>query len=314
MTSFYAAVTDLPVPEAADSAAVAPLPRLPALERLLARGERQPATPDWRRWALATAGLAAPPGDLPLGRLLAVAHGLHSTAPDDTWLAATPVHLVAGLTRVQLDPAGPVALGATAAAELAARFAAEWGGETCALHATGPHLVLRHRGALELATVDPELLAGRDIAAALPSGRDAGPITRLMTELQMWLHARPPAATRRPVNGLWLWGAGRGALNGAPRWPVLECADPYLGAALHCHPGTADRSARIVRWHALDVLGRGEPFVSVDAAWFAPLGRALATGELDRAELHLGAITCRLWPRQRFRVWVRPRPWWEIAA
>lgn len=314
MSSFYAAVTDLPAPEAADAARESPFPRLPAFERLLARGERAPATPDWRRWALSVAGLAAPAGDLPLGRLLATAHGLAADAPDDTWLVATPVQLRAGLVRVQLDPAGPVALAAAAAAELATRFNATLGGEMATLHAAGAGLVLRHRGALELVTVDPESLAGRDIAAALPSGRDAGRITRLMTELQMWLHATPLAASGRPVNGLWLWGAGRGALEGVPRWPVLDCADPYLLAALRCHPGAAAGAARLVRWHARDVLERGEPFASVDAAWFVPLGRALAAGQLDSAELHLGATTCRLRPRQRFRLWVRPRPWWEIAA
>ncbi|HXQ64785.1 MAG TPA: hypothetical protein VN787_08010 [Steroidobacteraceae bacterium] len=312
MSSFYAAVTDLPVPEAADAAAASALPRLPALERLLARGERAPATPDWRRWTLSIAGLTAPPGDLPLGRLLAGAHGLDLSAPDDTWLAATPVHLVAGLTRVQLDPAGPVVLSAVEAAELATRFATEWGEEPFALHAAGPDLVLRHRGALELATVDPERLAGRDIAAALPTGRDAGRIMRLMTEMQMWLHAAP-FGTTRPVNGLWLWAAGRGALEGRPRWPVLDCADPYLRAALACHPGTSDRDARLVRWHVLAVLERGEPFASVDAAWFEPLRRALATGELAGAELHVGAASWCLRPRQRFRIWVRPRPWWEVA-
>jgi hypothetical protein len=314
MSSFYAAVTELPVPEAGDAAADPPLPRLPALEGLLARGERAPATADWRRWALSVAGLAAPAGDLPLGSLLAMAHGLDATAPDDTWFVATAVHLVAGLTRVYLDPAGPVAVSAATATELAARFTAEWGRESASLHAAGSNLVLRHRGALDVATVDPERLAGRDIAGALPSGRDAAPITRLMTELQMWLHAGPPAVAGRPVNGLWLWGAGRGALAGVPHWPVLDCDDPYLHAALACHPGPADRQARLVRWHTLDVLGRGEALASVDASWFEPLKRALATGQLDRAELHVGASAWRLRPGQRFRVWVRPGPWWELAA
>jgi hypothetical protein len=308
MSSFYAAVTDLPALEAAEADAGSRLPRLPAFERLLARGERTPADPDWRRWALGLAGLAAPPGDLPLGRLLAAAHGLEALA--DTWLAATPVRLIAGLTRVRMDPAGPVALAPAAAAELAARFNAEWGGETCALHALGSELVLRHHGALALTSVDPATLAGRDIEAGLPAGPDAGRITRLMTELQMWLHAAP----RPPCNGLWLWGAGRAPLAGAPRWPQLDCADPFVRAARACHPGTAAAAARLVHWRAEELLARGEPFAALDAAWFVPLGRALAVGELAQAELHLGTTTLRLRPRQRFRVWVRRRPWWELAA
>jgi hypothetical protein len=308
MAELYAALTDLTAP---DADAVEDLPRLPLAERLLSRAERRPAPPDWRRWALGLAGLDAPPGDLPVGRTLARHHG-HPDDADATWFVATPVHLVAGLTQLSFHAQGPLALPAGTAAALAARFAADWGDPSLSLVATGGALLLRAGERFDVATVDPAPHAGRDVAQALPAGPDAGRLARLMTELQMWLHGSAVTSGEGvPINGLWLWGGGRQALAGTAAWPALDGRDAFLAAAAAALPGGA-RAARLESWSLAELARERRAFVELDALWFGALGAALGRGALGAARLHVGAHEFLVRPRQRWRRWVRSRPWWEL--
>ena len=308
MANLYAAVADLPARAVRDRAPGSEAPaRLPALERLLARGAVASAAADWRRWALGVAGLTAQVGDLPLGRLLAQAHGLEGQS-SGSWLIASPLRLGAGLTALYVeDP--QVRLSADVAARLALRFNAEWQG-SCELLVAGGVLLLNERAALEVTTVDPALLEGADLAAALPRGRDAPALIRRMTEIQMWLHG-----TAEPgLNALWLWGAGQGSLEGRAAWPALLTPDPALAAARAVHPGTAATpAAELAHFACAEVLAAGLPLAAADARWFVPLAAALAQGEVERAELHFAGHAIRLSGRQRFRWWRRVRPWWEFA-
>lgn len=307
MAKLFAAVADLPARAVRERAPdIAPPPRLPALERLLARGERASADTDWRRWALKVAGLVAPPGDLPLGRLLAAAHGLevHSS---QSWLIASPLRLGAGLTALHVEDAR-LTLAAAVAATLAARFNAEWQG-SCELLLAGRVLLLREPATLEVTTVDPSLLAGSELAAELPRGRDAPALLRRMTEIQMWLHR----AGEEGLNALWLWGAGQGSLEGCAAWPRLTTTDAALAAARAVHPGVAALAgAELTHWSCAELLAAGLPLGDADARWFAPLESALARGTLERAELHFAGQAIRLSGAQRWRWWRRVRPWWEF--
>jgi len=310
MPELYAALTDLVAP---DAEVAAGLPRLPAAEALLARGERRPAPADWRRWALELAGIEAPPGDLPVGRTLALHHGL-AAEPDSSWFVATPVRLVAGLSRVHFAADGALRLAAGAAAALAARFAAEWRDPTLALVVAGDGLLLRAARRFEVVTADPAPFAGRDVVAALPAGADAGALQRLMTELQMWLHGAAPAAREGgPVNALWLWGGGAGPLPGDGRWPALDGEDAFLGAAAAAGAGRA-ADARLESWSLAALTRAGHSFAALDALCFAPLAAALAARRLDRARIYFDGHEYLLRPGQRWRRWRRPRPWWELGA
>ena len=307
MYHLHAALTDLVV---ADPRAAAALPRLPVLERLLARAERGTADADWRRWALSLAGLAAPAGDLPAGRTIAARAGL-TVAPDSSWFVATPIRLVAGPSSVHFDPAGPLRLEAAVASALAARFAAEWHDDSLSLVADGGLLLLRLAGEVDVTTRDPAQLAGANLAAGAPHGPDAGRLQRLMTELQMWLH---PFALRdrvgRPLNGLWLWGGGRGALSGEPHWPVLGCDDPFLAAAAGELAGAV--AGRLLdAFSVADLVRAGGSVADADERWFAPLAARLADGELSSVQIHCaGSVhTLRAW--HQWRGWRRTRPWWE---
>ena len=307
MVNLFAAVADLPARAVREQALGTPPPRLPALERLLARGAVASADSDWRRWALGIAGLAAPPGDLPLGRLLALAHGLDVKAAS-SWLVASPLRLAAGLTALSVEDAR-LHLPPAAATALAGRFNAEWQG-SCELLVAGSVLLLKEPTPLEVATVDPALLEGADLAAALPRGRDAPALIRRMTEIQMWLHGAGEAG----FNGLWLWGAGQGELTGAAAWPALATADAALAAARRVHPGgAATPAAELAHWPCAELLAAGLPLAEADARWFVPLENALARGEVERAQLHLLGKAIRLSAGQRWRWWRRVRPWWEFG-
>ena len=314
MPELFAALTDLFAPDAdAVADASVHLPRLPTLERLLSRAERHPAPADWRRWALAVAGLTPPPGDLPVGRTLAARHGAVPDA-DSTWFVATPVHCVAGLTRVRFDSHGALSLDEREAGALVQRFAVEWGDPALALVAAGESLLLRAAGRYDVATVDPAACAGRELEAALPTGSDAGRLERLTTELQMWLHRAPPTSREGPpVNGLWLWGSGSTPLTGAARWPALASHDPFLAAAAAGAAGSA-ADARLETWQLAELVRAGRGFEAADGLWFEPLARALRGGELDSARLYVAGHEFVLRPRQRWRRWIRARPWWQLLA
>jgi hypothetical protein len=306
----HAALTDLaPLEVHAEHA----LPRLPALERMLARASRAAAEGDWRRWALAVAGLAAPAGDLPVGATLAAAHGLDASS--GTWLVAAPVHFVATPTHVRLHAAGVLAPGREAATALAARFNEALGSREQRLRAVASLLLLQVDGALAVGSEDPDALAGRDVGGALPTGPDGGRVRRLMTEAQMWLHDAPPAGAGPQVNGLWFWGAGRAPLEGEAVWPALDSSDPFLRAAREVYAGrAAGAGARLASWRLADFAPDAAPLARAEAHWFEPLEEELAAGTLQSATIHYGGQVFRLHRRQRWRLWVRPRPWWELVA
>jgi hypothetical protein len=322
MPTLSLALGDLAVPSA-DAA----LPRLGALERLLARGRREAGPGDFRRWALAQAGLE-PPARLPLASLIAGRPG--------AWALATPVNLVAGLDRVHLHPAGlpRIALGELEA--VAATFNAELGADGVALEPVTPSLALLSLlRPVEAEAHDPAPLAGREAGDCLPAGPDGGWLRRLMTEAQMLLHAHPVNAAREargelPINALWLWGTGGGALAVPSRaLPTLGSADPFLrsywaaqAARVEAPPGAlgdwlrqAEQGPSIVTLE-LSALA-ASPAEALEAAeerWFAPLERALATRRLDAAELYLCGRRVSCTGRDRLRFWRQGRPWREALA
>jgi hypothetical protein len=310
MYHLNAALTDFAIPDPEGAAST--LPRLPVLERLLARADRHEAPVDWRRWALATAGLVAPAGDLPIARTLASVAG-QVVAGDASWFVATPVRLVAGMSEVHFDVHGPLVLDAQVRAALVQRFGRDFGDGTLALVEAGPQLLLRVAGAVQVATQDPASLTGRSLADSAPRGADAGRLQRLSMELQMWLHAQPVMAVDgRSANGLWLWGGGAAPLAGAARWPVLACDDPFLQAAATGADATPERVLDVMC--VADLVREGGTIADADRRWFEPLATRLRDGELAGAELHCAGRVYSLRHGQRWRAWRRVRPWWECFA
>jgi hypothetical protein len=188
------------------------LPRLAALERVFARGDRIDggngtpletlieALP-----ALAGADQIAP---APLSRLADT--GLR----DDAWWArADPVHLAPVGDHLRLFAADALTMDESRA--LAASCNALLQQHGLAFDVPTPERWYLHAPrALDFAARETTRLAGRDLFPFLPQGSDGVFVRRLLTELQMSLHEHPvnrarDRAGRLAVNGVWLWGGGR---------------------------------------------------------------------------------------------------------
>jgi hypothetical protein len=316
MSQLALAISDFALPSEAGSA-----PRLEGLGRLLARGRREPsAQPGWRHWVLQAAGLE-PPERLPVADTLAGQPGC--------WLVATPVHLLAGLEHLHLDPAGLPVLTVPEWQALAGDFNRVFADTGHALSFDGEVALLSCAQPLDAMTHDPQPLAGRDAGAWLPSGPDGGPLRRLMTEIQMWLHEHPVNAARSrrgdsPVNGLWLWGSGGQPVVAPAGLPGLSTSDVFLrrfwknsGADCRTAPPT------LAAWLSapdpiatLDLMSidrdPGTALQRLEEQWFLPLERALAAGSVRGARLLLGATVATLGRHDRLRFW-RPRRDWHEA-
>jgi hypothetical protein len=215
--------------------AQAALPRLPSLERWLARGRAQghashvarEMDKDWRHWLLARhapawqgAGLAAvaarahaPPGTGPQDA------GLREPGSQQAWWLATPVHFVAGLDTLRLHPSGLLPLSRPEQEALAVDFARVFAGSGWALVPSGRRELLLLGPAAGAQTCDPARWLGADPTGGLPTGPAAAPLKRLGAELEMWLHEHPVNQARAArgqlvATAIWLWGAGVGASDG----------------------------------------------------------------------------------------------------
>ncbi|MDP8986722.1 MAG: hypothetical protein M3N97_17110, partial [Pseudomonadota bacterium] len=194
--------------------------RSPLLEQLLARA-RPARVADWRAEAfrvLAPHASSTPPiaptALATASSSVSPSNGAPGTAPEPWCCIATPVHLSAGMTSVTMPQDGLVELRAAEAKLLAEDFNRTFVGAGMRLVVgRAATLVCVFDRTLQVATHDPESMAGQDVFAFQPAGSDAPRLRRLMSEMEMWLfdHAVNRARTREgalPITGLWLWGGG----------------------------------------------------------------------------------------------------------
>ena len=317
------------------------LPRLPALEQCLARGEVEVIPGTWRQWlqlSLAGRTLAGwPPASIAGAAVAGVA------ADRPLWLA-TPVHFVAGLDTVRVHPAGLLPLGAAEQQALQHDFARDFSGSGCALIATGRRELLLALGpgheAIDVQSDDPALWLGADPRAGFPRGTGSAPLRRLGAELEMWLHRHSineerAARGQLGVSALWLWGGGaavaRPGVTGTREGPgprgVAWAGELFV-----------DGLARLLGWPAQPLAGAWPPqdaasppwdirlvvaapgaaqdrrmLETIDHDWIAP---ALAEWRRGAHELTLlvarSAVTLRRRSLARsWRALRRSRPWWQ---
>ncbi len=312
------------------------LPRLDALELLLARAERVRLPGGWRAWL---AGVGAPSGlaQLPLARLAARAWLAPPPGPDCFWLA-TPVHYLAGIDSVHLHPAGLLALASEEQAALAADFNALFGDAYWRLHALGHRELLLAGPPLDASAADPGQWAGREPSGAAPRGADAATLRRLGSEIEMWLHEHPLNAQRRArgelaVTGLWLWGSetlagAEPAAVASPRpLPPFYGADLYAeglwrlaGQQARALPAAFDtarahQDARsVVLYPALGEEGLTQLLQRLEQRWLAPALAALHTGRLGALHLLAGERAFRLSRLRLACFWRARAPWWEALG
>jgi hypothetical protein len=214
------------------------------------------------------------------------------------WLHLQPMHFMAGLDRltaVMLHGASDVARAELA--ELEPTIGAH-------LRASGMQLVttsqdgwlVHSERALDVQTATPETAASSALHQAMPQGRDAAELRRLMTELQMLLHEHPVNVVRQrrglpEINAVWFHGSG--AIGEPQRYALPQAFgdDLYLrgiyrlnDAAVTAAPVDAQALLARLDSRAVAVVAADDVDV-LEAAWIAPLMRALAAGVIGQLEI-----------------------------
>ena len=198
--------------------------RLPALERLLARGRRH-SEPPQRLEAWLHDAFELDEGPIPAGALSLIA--ANGDPGNDSWLRADPVHLRLMRDHLIVVPAEALSI-SRAEADAFCRS-----------------LNSHFSGAMEVHPVDPRRWCARgdkvfpsnDHSSLEEAGREVTLGDPVLNEIQMLLHAHPvnearEARSEPPVNSLWLWGAGR-ARKASSRWHSVLANEPIaMGLAM----------------------------------------------------------------------------------
>lgn len=213
IADLYRLSDELPGGPATDPGALA------GLEYAARFGERERLEAGWREWLARWLGR----DDLAGVSVAAVAGAAGAAGIDAAtrWIA-TPVELVAGLTRVHLDRRGIVRLTGEEQAVLADAFHQTFAGSGATLQplSDGQFLAITP-GIAAVATAEPARCAGGLLE--VPQGTAAAPLLRFIAEIEMWLHGAALNEARvargaAPVTALWLWGATGAAL------PAVRCS------------------------------------------------------------------------------------------
>jgi hypothetical protein len=316
-------------------------------------GERERLAGGWRDWLARWLGR----GDLADVSVAAVAAAAMpsgagdsaSRAPDGggsepatRWIA-TPVELVAGLTRVHLDRRGIVRLTPQEQAALVEAFDRTFAGSGLILRplSDGQFLAVTP-GIAAVSATEPARCAGGELV--VPHGPSAASLLRLMAEIEMWLHGaalNQARATRgeRSVTGLWLWGAAGRALPTTPtrgpaaakgrRHATLAAfgSDAFVSGLLHLdghalqalpeRPETLFADPRTERGVVVAELAgelpREGPWVlsaaaaALDQRLIRPAVQALRNGSLGRLTLIANDTRVAVGRRSGLKRWRRPR-------
>ena len=218
MKSVHLVITDLFLPQHFAAEVCVDL-RLPALEKMLARGTSTGSThstSSGRAGSIGTSlenhlcelfGVPCQP-DAPIAPVSAAFDGLG----EGCWLRADPVHL--RLQREQLVLLQNVEVGADEAGQLCAALNEYFAGQGMEFFAPHPQRwYVRLDRLPDIETVPLSQAAGRNVHGLLPKGVEAAHWHRVFNEIQMLLFAHPVNEAREargalPVNSLWLWGGG----------------------------------------------------------------------------------------------------------
>jgi len=317
-------------------AAPADLPRLPALETLLATGSPEPLPQGWRAALASMIGGRELAAVAPAAVVSGAWPGAQARADEPQWLA-TPVHYFAGLDSVRLHPAGLLQLSAAAQAALVRDFGRVFGEAPWRLQAAGGRELLLSGEVPAAGGEDPAFFLGRDPREGLPRGAGAATLRRLGVEIEMWLHEHPINQERQargelPVSALWFWGAP----DAPARTPLPEVRlgrrrlhgeDPYAEALWRLGGGQSaslpenlealdepEAPAHVLLYPTLAEDGLSGALQRLERDWLAPGLAALRGGRLPAIRLLAGrgAHHFRAWHRVRF--W-RPRhPWARALA
>lgn len=294
--------------------------RLPGLDRLLARGRREPLGSDDTESLLCQALGIARQQDWPVAP---ISMALAGQDPEQGyWLRADPVHVRIERDRLLLheipdsDAEGEKIL----CAALSEHFAGDF-----SLQFLRPGAwVLRAGSRPQLTTTPLSRAAGQNIDPLLPAGADALHWRKLLNEVQMLLFQHPANQAREArgedaINSVWLWGGGylpeamlqsaRTVLSSEADWRALGA---FAGAGVGMLPEKWDRevpeNALLVldephrRLRSGDPSGWLEAMRQLEKNWLNPL---LAAGATFRVEDPLQGQGVYWRPAYRWKFWQR---------
>jgi hypothetical protein len=225
-----------------------PLPRLPTLELLLARGDRatlnETSAVQWlmRRFGVNTAF------ELPAGALSLLGDG--GEPGDAHWLRADPVHLRLHRDQLILADHRVFEISQVEAEAITDALNRHFTQDGFVFYPLRPERwYLRLAVPPAIVTRPPADAIGRHIDPLLPCGPDALAWHRLCNEIQMLLHDLPVNAERESrgvlaVNSVWLWGGGLFPTALARPYALVIASDPVargLARAAGCAVATPDR-------------------------------------------------------------------------
>ncbi|KXS33158.1 MAG: 2,3-bisphosphoglycerate-independent phosphoglycerate mutase [Candidatus Gallionella acididurans] len=230
MKSVHLVIPDLFLPKSFAAEVSAGL-RLPALEKLLGRGQGEMSE------AVSLEQLLCGSFDLPLqdeapiAPISAAFDGLAAGC----WMRADPVNLNLQRDRLLMSA---VQAGSAEAAALSASLNEHFAGQGLEFFAPHPQRWYVRLGELPRIRTTPLSQAlGGDVRGALPGGADASRWHQLFNEIQMLLHAHPLNEAREArgeptINSVWFWGGGCDRANGSLRSSGEPVGLPLAGALL----------------------------------------------------------------------------------
>ncbi len=303
--------------------------RWPTLARLAGRGSLARRVLDARSDSLHTAildALALRNAAEKYPSAAVMRTGATNERAEGFWLRVQPIHFVAGLDRITtVVLRGVGRMTATERSSLDPVFAQHLQSTELELHAANDEWLLRSSAPLRLQTVTPEFAAANPSADILPRGADAGPIRRLMTEMQMLLHEHPVNGRRQTrgapaINAVWVHGEGILSDVSSVSLPAGYGEDPFLRGIYRLHDQTV--GAKPADAKALLAQSRGPTVAVIDARdldvletqWLAPLARALLSGAISKLTLLLDEWQVSVGRTDLFKLWRRERRPTEWAA
>lgn len=242
------------------------------------------------------------------------------------WLRVQPIHFIAGLDRITtVVLRGAGRMNAAERSALDPVFAEHLQSTGLELHAANDEWLLGSASPLSLQTVTPEFAAANPFSEILPRGADAGPVRRLMTEMQMLLHEHPVNERRQArgapaINAVWVHGEGMLSGPSSVSLPAGYGEDPFLRGIYRLHDQAvgakpADAKSLLAQLRGPTVAVIDAPDVdALETQWLAPLARALLSGAISRLTLMFDVWQVSVERADMFKLWRRDRRPMEWAA
>lgn len=243
------------------------------------------------------------------------------------WLHLQPMHFVAGLDRLTaVLLRGSSRVARAELAELEPTIAAHLRPAGYSLMRTSlDDWLVRSDRTLDLLTCAPETAAANPLQEAMPQGRDAPALRRLMTELQMLLHEHPVSIARMrrgvpAINAVWFHGCG--AIGDLNRYALPQAFgdDLYLRGIYRLNdsqvtaaPHDAEALLARLESRAVAVIAADDLDV-LEAAWLAPLAHALAAGIISKLDIRLDRWHLAVTRQALLRFWRAERAPAQWAA